>query len=116
MKTGLLTKLFSDYTTAVELFLTQGRVLVLLDGLDEVRESDNSRVLNQIQAFANQFRKNPFIITCRIAAKGYTFEQFTEVEVADFDDGQIKTFANKWFQAKQDTVKAENLYGSATAG
>ena len=111
VKTGLLTKLFSDYATAVELFLTQGRVLVLLDGLDEVRESDNSRVLNQIQAFANQFRKNPFIITCRIAAKGYTFEQFTEVEVADFDDGQIETFASKWFQAKQDTVKAETFMG-----
>lgn len=107
VKTGLLTKLFDNYSTAVELFLNQGRVLVLLDGLDEVRESDNSRVLKQIQSFANQFRKNPFIITCRIAAKGYTFEQFTEVEVADFDNEQIETFSTKWFQAKNDRVKAE---------
>lgn len=113
VKTGLLTKLFSNYSTAVELLLTQGRVLLLLDGLDEVRESDNSRVLKQIQAFAfaNPFRKNQFIITCRIAAKGYTFEQFTEVEVADFDDKQIATFASKWFQAKQDAVKAETFMG-----
>ncbi len=109
VKTGHLTKLVNDDSTAVELFLNQGRVLVLLDGLDEVRESDNSRVLKQIQAFANQFHKNPFIITCRIAAKGYTFEQFTEVEVADFNNEQIETFATKWFQVRQDLVKASTF-------
>jgi len=108
-KPGILNTLFNVNTTAVELFLNQGRVFVLLDGLDEVRESDNSRVLKQIQEFANQFRKNLFIITCRIAAKEYTFEQFTEVELADFDDRQIATFTTKWFQAKQDLVKAETF-------
>ncbi|MEL6262088.1 MAG: hypothetical protein AAFR12_13585 [Cyanobacteria bacterium J06626_6] len=101
--------LFSDHSTAVELFLNQGRVFVLLDGLDEVRESDSSRVLQQIQSFTDRFHKNPFIVTCRIAAKGYTFEQFTEVEVADFDDGQIESFSTKWFQAKKDEVKAETF-------
>lgn len=109
VKTGFLTQLFRAYSTAVELFLNQGRVLVLLDGLDEVRESDNSRVLQQIQNFTHQFRNNLFVITCRIAAKDYTFEQFTEVEVADFDDGQIETFATKWFQTKQDSVKSETF-------
>ncbi|MBD1822719.1 NACHT domain-containing NTPase [Cyanobacteria bacterium FACHB-DQ100] len=95
--------------TPVELLLRQGRILVLLDGLDEVRETDSSRVLNQIRDFANQFSKNPFVITCRIAAREYTFDQFTEVEVADFDDQQIATFTNQWFQAKNDSVKAENF-------
>ena len=109
IKIGLFTKLFGHYSTAVELFLHQGRVLLLLDGLDEVKEFDKSRVLQQIKSFANQFRKNPFIITSRITDKGYTFEQFTEVEVADFDDKQIKTFATKWFQPKQDMVKAETF-------
>ena len=65
--------------------------------------------MKQIQSFANRFRKNPFIITCRIAAKGYTFEQFTEVEVADFGIAQIKSFATKWFQARKDDVKAETF-------
>jgi predicted NACHT family NTPase len=109
VKTGILTALFGGHDTAVELFLSQGRVFVLLDGLDEVREADSRRVLQQIQDFANQFRKNLFIITCRIAAKEYTFEQFTDVEVADFDDQQITTFTAKWFQAKQDPVKAETM-------
>ena len=39
-------------------------------------------------------------MTCRIAAREYTFEKFTEVEIADFDEQQITTFANNWFKDK----------------
>ncbi|MEP0917542.1 NACHT domain-containing NTPase [Leptolyngbya sp. DQ-M1] len=99
----------SGNATPVELLLRQGRILVLLDGLDEVRETDSNRVLNQIREFATQFSQNPFVITCRIAAREYTFERFTEVEVADFDDQQIATFTSQWFQAKNDSVKAEKF-------
>ena len=45
-------------------------------------------------------------MTCRIAAKEYTFERFTEVEVADFDQEQIAIFAQNWFRLS-DPVKAE---------
>jgi predicted NACHT family NTPase len=79
------------------------KALVLLDGLDEVREEDNRRVLDEIRDFSDQFRDNHFVMTCRIAAREYTFEKFTEVEVADFDDEQIATFATNWFKNK--TVK-----------
>lgn len=46
-------------------------------------------------------------MTCRLAAKEYTFEEFTEVEVADFDNGQIEDFAHKWFQTKDPTKAKE---------
>ncbi|AVH68449.1 NACHT domain-containing protein [Nostoc sp. 'Peltigera membranacea cyanobiont' N6] len=95
--------------TAVEKLLNQGKLLILLDGLDEVREADSKRVLDQIRDFTTQFRKNQFVITCRIAAREYTFEQFSEVEIADFDNQQINSFAKKWFKAKDDTVKAERF-------
>lgn len=109
IKTGLEMALMRDDATLVELLLSEGRILVLLDGLDEVREADNSRVLRQIQDFATQFSKNFFVITCRIAAREYTFERFTEVEVADFDKHQIATFTQQWFRAKNDPVKADNF-------
>jgi predicted NACHT family NTPase len=83
-----------------------GRALILLDGLDEVHEADISRVLKQIQQFADLYPHNVFVITCRIAAREYIFQQFTEVEVADFDDAQIANVSSKWFRAKQDEVKA----------
>lgn len=80
--------------------LLQGRVIMLLDGLDEVRQADNNRVFREIRNFSTQYDANHFVITCRIASKEYTFEQFIEVEVADFEDEQITEFATKWFQTK----------------
>ena len=88
--------------------LVQGKALILLDGLDEVREEENSRVLSEIRNLSNRFYENHFVMTCRIAAREYTFDQFSEVEVADFDNKQIEAFANNWFKLK-DPVKAENF-------
>jgi predicted NACHT family NTPase len=88
--------------------LQAGRSIVLLDGLDEVKAQDHDRVLKTIRQTAEKFDASQFVITCRIAAKEYIFDQFTEVEVADFDDEQIADFAHKWFQPK-DPIKAEEF-------
>lgn len=94
---------------SIEQLLKQGKLLVLLDGLDEVRETNNARILKQIQYFTNDYSKNQFVITCRIASREYTFQQFTEVEIADFNLEQIKSFSEKWFTAKNDTIKADKF-------
>jgi predicted NACHT family NTPase len=109
IKKGLWDSVMYGSETPVEFLLRQGRFAILLDGLDEVREADSSRILQQIQGFSNQFAKNLFAITCRIAAREYTFEKFTEVEIADFDDRQITTFTQQWFQTKNDPINAENF-------
>lgn len=85
----------------------QGRALVLLDGLDEVRSEDYHRVLTELRDFSEQFWSNQFVITCRIAAWDYIFEKFTEVEVADFNEKQIALFAEKWFNNK--VIRAETF-------
>ena len=87
----------------------QGRALILLDGLDEVQETDHDRVLREIKDFTRQFRGCQFVMTCRIAAREYTFQHFTEVEIADFNQEQIAEFATKWFSAKQDPKKGESF-------
>ena len=87
---------FTDTTVAKQI-LSQGHALVLLDGLDEVRETDRYQVVQEIRNFSAKFHVNHFVITCRIATGEYTFEHFTEVEVADFDSEQITNFATKWF-------------------
>jgi predicted NACHT family NTPase len=81
--------------------LRSSRALVLLDGLDEVMEKDHDRTIREIKAFAEQYSDNYIVITCRIAAREYIFQQFTEVEMADFDDEQIQTFAERWFKTKE---------------
>jgi predicted NACHT family NTPase len=88
--------------------LQAGRSIILLDGLDEVRAQDHDRIINTIRHTTQHFDGNQFVITCRIAAKEYIFEKFTEVEVADFDDEQIADFADKWFKLK-DPVKAREF-------
>lgn len=84
----------------VERILEAGRGLILLDGLDEVREEDNERVIRNIEDFYKSYADNQFALTCRIAAREYTFTQFTEVEVADFEEKQIKSFVTSWFEIR----------------
>ncbi len=89
--------------------LAQGKCLILLDGLDEVRDQDIQRILNDITKFSQALHKNQYVVTCRIAAREYVFQQFTEVEVADFDWEQIQTFANKWFSVIQSPNRSRFL-------
>lgn len=99
-----ITQMFSNCDVSADqiaILLKYGKTLVLLDGLDEVKVEDNSRVIKQVRDFSDKFRTNQFVMTCRIAASNYTFEKFTEVEVADFDEKQINTFVHKWFKTNQ---------------
>ena len=95
-------------STKLELLLSKGMALILLDGLDEVRKEDNDRVITEIRDFSEKFHNNHYIMTCRISAREYTFEKFTEVEIADFDNHQIATFASNWFKSK-DLIKSKNF-------
>ncbi|CAN1213405.1 Signal transduction protein [Tumidithrix helvetica PCC 7403] len=88
----------------VKRLLKEGRALILLDGLDEVKKEDDRRVKQDIDRFSRDWLNNRFAITCRIAAREYEFEKFTEVEVADFDSQQIETFVNNWFREKDESI------------
>ena len=116
-KPGLLEfvgRSFSEPIEAVKQALESGRGLVLLDGLDEVLEGDHDRVLTEIRSFAENYSDNHVVITCRIAAREYIFQQFTEVEVADFSDEQIQEFANRWFLVRE--PEAIDDEGRSTVG
>jgi predicted NACHT family NTPase len=82
--------------------LKAGRALILLDGLDEVRDHDFDRIRKSINEFAVEFDLCPMILTCRIAAREYVFEQFAEVEMSDFSDEQIRIFAQRWFDSQNE--------------
>ncbi|NMF56697.1 NACHT domain-containing protein [Pseudanabaena yagii] len=94
---------------SVERLLENGKALILLDGLDEVKKEDDQRVKQDIDKFSRDWLNNRFVITCRIAARDYQFEKFTDVEIADFDKQQILTFVNKWFQKKSPSKAARLL-------
>lgn len=87
-----------------DLFLKNGKLLVLLDGLDEVPTATLDHVLKEIRSLVDRYSDNRFIASCRVAA--YTFGGFTrfkDVAMASFEDWQIQQFIQNWFQKERDT-------------
>ena len=80
-----------------EMALKSGILLILLDGLDEVPDANVDNVVHKVQDFVNQYRQNRFIISSRRVVNIGASTQFANVEVADFDDSQIKRYIYNWF-------------------
>ena len=82
--------------------LKDGKLLILLDGLDEVPESKLNQVLECIKDFTDEFYKNRFITSCRTAFYKNYLSAFTDVEISSFRDDQIIQFINNWFYLEKD--------------
>jgi predicted NACHT family NTPase len=85
--------------------LKQGKVLILLDGLDEVPGQSMREVQDHIYKFSQfqHYYKNRFILTCRTQTIEYISDKFKPVEVADFNPEQVEIFAQNWFTALAET-------------
>ena len=90
---------FPEPEAFIKHLLRKGWAMILFDGLDEVNAEGHQRakLTTAINNFIKQYPKNKHLITCRIAASDYAFDRFTDVEIADFDDEQVKIFVRKWF-------------------
>lgn len=98
---------------ALETLLKAGRVLLLLDGMDEVLSQDITAVLREIRKFSDKYHKNQFVTSCRTAAQKLRLRGFTDVEIAPFTEAQITTFAQKWFVALTKTTAEAGRHQSA---
>jgi formylglycine-generating enzyme required for sulfatase activity len=83
--------------------LSDGDVLVMFDGLDEVPEADKRREVMKkcIESFCKAYSRNRFLITVRPYAYQETrwkITQFTETSLANFSRGQICLFIDLWYQ------------------
>ncbi|PSB33659.1 NACHT domain-containing protein [Stenomitos frigidus] len=100
--------------SVIETLAQAGRVLLLLDGMDEVLNHESTGVLREMRRFADKYHKNRFVVTCRTAAQKLRLRGFTDVEIAPFTHDQINAFAQKWFVAFSKTTaqagKAESLH------
>lgn len=85
------------HTSFVKKLLQEGKLRVLLDGLDEVAQDHLTHMINAVKGFSRQYSSNQIIITCRTAAHNYSFEQFTDVEIADFNKNQKQQFVRNYF-------------------
>lgn len=101
--------------------LEQGKLLVLMDGLDEVPTNElREDVQKQIVDFSEIHSKgNRLLLTCRTQIMRTISEGFTSVEVAGFSPEQVKQFVQNWFTAnghsEAEVTKQWKIHQLATA-
>jgi predicted NACHT family NTPase len=78
--------------------LKAGKLLILLDGLDEVPTVYVDQAISQIGTLVDKYDKNRLIASCRIAAYKGGFRRFKDVTMANFNDSQMQTFVRQWFR------------------
>ena len=113
-------RIFAEKTMSVkplpvgffEHWLSDGRALILLDGLDEVAdEAKRHDVVKRIENFLGQFDRNRAIITSRPAGYRRDFfrtEEFPHYQIQPFDDQKISAFIDNWYNSRfQDKAEAE---------
>lgn len=97
---------FPDATAYLDRLLKSGKAILLFDGLDEVNVADEerTRLIDEVEDFTRKYDQCQRLITCRLAANEYGFQNYTYVEMADFNEDQISEFVVKWFtgDAKQE--------------
>lgn len=97
---------FPDAKPVVEALLAAGSVILLLDGLDEVPETDGirSRTIQTVVELSRKYPSTKIFLTCRTATNEHSFSHFRYVEMADFTDEQQVTFVRKWHGAKIESL------------
>jgi hypothetical protein len=96
-------------TRSIKEQLQAGRIFLLLDGLDEIVESQMRRhIAEVIRAFASTYTQCRIVMTCRVR---FYEEDILPVRrtLAEFNLAQIDTFINGWYKTlssrSSDTMK-----------
>jgi formylglycine-generating enzyme required for sulfatase activity len=101
--------------------LKAGRALILLDGLDEVRDLNlRNTVVERVTDFYAFHRRNgnKFVLTSRIV--GYrsvrpSAEGLVECTLVDFDDNEIEEFVSRWTHAIEKQAQGSTAVAHADA-
>jgi hypothetical protein len=103
---------FPDAAAYLDRLLKAGRATLLFDGLDEVNVADDERrrLISDVENFTRKYDDCQRLITCRLAADDYHFQGYTHVEMADFDQVQIRGFVSKWFDGDAKQRERRDLF------
>ncbi len=112
---------FADAEKYIQTLLENGEVLILFDGLDEVNIENDARkiLLSALKDFVIQFSDCSILVSSRVTPPNNVFAQFEFVEMADFDEEQIKAYIGYWFgenrnlatQCEKDILQADKNNG-----
>lgn len=108
----------ADYSAPVpsgclEYLLEAGRMVVILDGLDELLDSSYRReITDVIEAFAARYPIAPILVTSRRV--GYMQapldpRRFDIARLSELDEDQILTYAKLWFGLRHELTQTEKV-------
>lgn len=83
--------------TVIMNLLQGGRILLLIDGLDELGREEENVALNEIRRFFEKYYKNKFVVACRTRQLKLALKGFNDIQIAPFNEAQITAFTRKWF-------------------
>ena len=94
----------SAYFPHLQRTLLQEGGLILFDGLDEVPDAERlrQRVKEAIADFAAPLTRCRLVVTCRPYAyrdPAWQLDGFRQITLAPFNEEQINTFIDRWYQA-----------------
>ncbi len=78
-----------------------GKLVLLLDGFDQLAVEQRDRLRAQILQWTQVNLGNSIIITSRTGCDEAYLSGFRSVELAGFEEEQVKDFAQKWFSTVQ---------------
>jgi type II secretory pathway predicted ATPase ExeA len=81
--------------------LASGRLRLLIDGLDELRFDDRTKVVKEIEELMNLYQNCSFLVTCRTAAYEFWFSNCRHYEVQRFSKRSIISFVLRWFSKEK---------------
>ncbi|MEA5496516.1 NACHT domain-containing protein [Limnoraphis robusta Tam1] len=86
----------------LKLLLSQGRFILLLDGLDEVPQQYIDQIIEGIDLLkSSDYQENKLVISCRKEYEAYKstrFTKFKQFQIKEFDlKSQIPQFVENWF-------------------
>ncbi|MGW4209653.1 NACHT domain-containing protein [Lentzea sp. NPDC004789] len=96
---------------AVEYLLRNGRAVLVLDGLDEIVQTEQRRrVVALVEGFAHLYPTVPVLVTARKI--GYDrapldSELFTTAHILEFTEELVRTYVGNWFVLDDSTSPAE---------
>jgi formylglycine-generating enzyme required for sulfatase activity len=101
--------------------LKAGRALILLDGLDEIRDLGmRNTVVERVTDFYAFHRRggNKFVLTSRVV--GYravrpSAEDLVECTLVDFEEDEIEEFVSRWTQTIEKQAQGNTLIAKADA-
>jgi formylglycine-generating enzyme required for sulfatase activity len=94
----------TDFLKGMQEALQSGQCLLVLDGLDEVPQDLRGRVRQAVDALLKRYDVQRIIVTCRVRSyvNDAVLPQFTSRTLAPFDEDQIKSFVQAWYNTQRD--------------